>query len=82
MNYEILPKTTLYLNWQRAQRAPDVQELFASGPHFSTRSFEIGRLDLNAEQTNHYELGLRLNGDQISIHANGYYKSIQDFTFT
>jgi iron complex outermembrane recepter protein len=81
LNYEIFPRTALYLNWQRAQRAPDVQELFASGPHFSTRSFEIGRLDLNAEQTNHYELGLRLTGDQVSIHANGYYKSIQDFIY-
>ncbi len=81
LNYEILPQMTLYLNWQRAQRAPDVQELFASGPHFSTRSFEIGRLDLNAEQTNHYELGLRLTRDQVSIHANGYYKSIQDFIY-
>lgn len=81
LNYEFLPRTALYLNWQRAQRAPDVQELFASGPHFSTRSFEIGRLDLNAEQTNHYELGLRLTGDQVSIHANGYYKSIQNFIY-
>ena len=81
LNYEILPRTALYLNWQRAQRAPDVQELFASGPHFSTRSFEIGRLDLNAEQTNHYELGLRLIGDQVSIHANGYYKLVQDFIY-
>lgn len=81
LNYEVLPKTALYLNWQRAQRAPDVQELFASGPHFATRSFEIGRLDLNAEQTNHYELGLRYSGDQVSLHTNGYYKSIQDFIY-
>ncbi len=81
LNYEILPKTTLYLNWQRAQRAPDVQELFASGPHFSTRSFEIGRLNLDAEQTNHYELGLRYTGKQVSFQANGYYKSVQDFIY-
>lgn len=81
LNYEILPRTALYLNWQRAQRAPDVQELFASGPHFSTRSFEIGRLDLNAEQTNHYELGLRLTGDHVSMHANGYYKLVKDFIY-
>lgn len=81
LSYEILPKTSLYLNWQRAQRAPDVQELFASGPHFSTRSFEIGRLNLDAEQTNHYELGLRYTGKQVSFQANGYYKSVQDFIY-
>ncbi|MCC6923812.1 MAG: TonB-dependent receptor, partial [Nitrosomonas sp.] len=78
LNYEILPQTALYLSWQRAQRAPDVQELFASGPHFATRSFEVGRLNLDEEQTNHYELGLRFAGNPVSFHANGYYKSIQD----
>ncbi|MFZ2523622.1 MAG: TonB-dependent receptor, partial [Minisyncoccia bacterium] len=81
LNYEILPQTSLYLNWQHAQRAPDVQELFASGPHFATRSFELGRLNLNAEQTNHYELGLRFAGKHASFLANGYYKSIQDFIY-
>lgn len=81
LNYEILPQTALYLSWQRAQRAPDVQELFASGPHFATRSFEVGRLNLDEEQTNHYELGLRFAGNPVSFHANGYYKSIQDFIY-
>ena len=81
LNYEIMPQTSLYLNWQRAQRAPDVQELFASGPHFATRSYEIGRLNLSAEQTNHYELGLRFTGKHVSFHTNGYYKSIQDFIY-
>lgn len=81
LNYEIFPKTSLYLSWQRAQRAPDVQELFASGPHFATRSFEVGRINLSQEQTNHYELGLRFSGNQVAFHANGYYKSIQDFIY-
>lgn len=81
LNYEILPQTSAYLNWQLAQRAPDVQELFASGPHFATRSYEIGRINLNAEQTSHSELGLRFASDHISFHANGYYKSIQDFIY-
>jgi iron complex outermembrane recepter protein len=81
LNYEILPRTSLYLSLQRAQRAPDVQELFASGPNFATRSYQIGRLNLGDEQTNHYELGLRFAGNQVSIHANGYYKSIKDFIY-
>lgn len=81
LNYEILPQTSLYLSWQRAQRAPDVQELFASGPNFATRSFQLGRLNLGAELTNHYELGVRFAGKHASFHANGYYKSIQDFIY-
>lgn len=81
LNYEILPQTSLYASWQRAQRAPDIQELFASGPHFATRDFQLGRLNLGAEQTNHYELGVRYMGTHTSMHVNGYYKSIRDFIF-
>ncbi len=81
LNYEILPLTSFFLNWQRAQRSPDVQELFASGPNFATRSYQLGRMDLNTEQTDHYELGLRYAGNVISFNANGYYKSVEDFIY-
>lgn len=81
LNYEFVPRTSLYVNWQLAQRAPDVQELFASGPNFATRSYQIGRLNLDAEQTNHFELGFNHMGRHVSFQANGYYKSIQDFIY-
>jgi len=55
------------------------------GLQWQNRNFaatgEIGRLNLNAEQTNHYELGLRFAGNQVAFHANGYYKSVQDFIY-
>ncbi len=81
IKYAFLPNTSFYLNWQRTQRAPDIQELFASGPHFATRSFEIGRLDLDAEQTSHFELGLQFAAEQFSFNLNGYFKRIKDFIY-
>lgn len=81
LNYEAHPSTAVYLSWQRAQRAPDVQELLSSGPHLATRSFELGRMDLTKEQANHFELGLRIEYDLISLHANGYYKQVKNFIY-
>lgn len=40
-------------------RAPNVQELFADGPHPGTRSFEIGDAMLDAERSLGLELSLR-----------------------
>lgn len=81
LNYEAFSGGTLYLNWQRAQRAPDVQELLSSGPRFATRSYELGRLDLNREQTDHYELGLRVTKPWFSLRANGYYKYVDNYIY-
>ncbi len=81
LNYEIFPRTALYLSWQQAQRAPDVQELLSSGPHLATRSFELGRTDLKTEQSNHHELGLRFTHELASLHVNGYYNRVKNFIY-
>jgi iron complex outermembrane receptor protein len=81
LKYQILPQTSLYLNWQLAQRAPDIQELLASGPHFATRTYEIGRIDLDPEQTNHFEVGIQFTDESITFQTNAYYKIIEDFIY-
>ncbi len=52
---------TLGLAFSYAQRAPDVQELFADGVHFATRSYERGDTGLVKESA--YNLELSFNGD-------------------
>jgi iron complex outermembrane recepter protein len=81
LNYEAFTGGTIHLNWQRAQRAPDVQELLTSGPHFTTRSFELGRIDLNREQADHFEFSFHLARKGFSLLANGYYKRIDNFIY-
>ncbi|SDY02629.1 iron complex outermembrane recepter protein [Nitrosomonas halophila] len=81
LNYEAFAGGIIHLNWQRAQRAPDIQELLTSGPHFATRSFELGRMDLKREQADHFELGLNLAHNGFSLLANGYYKRIDNFIY-
>jgi len=81
LNYEPFSGGMLYLSWQRAQRAPDVQELLSSGPRFATRNYEIGRTNLKREQTDHFELGLNLSQKHFSFRANGYFKRIDNFIY-
>lgn len=39
----------------RAQRAPDMHELFSNGAHFATQSYESGDKDLGLETTYNLE---------------------------
>ena len=45
------------LAFTRAQRAPDIQELFSNGVHFATQSYELGDKDLKLETSYNLELG-------------------------
>lgn len=57
--WDFAPDWQLTVNLDRAQRAPEIEELFANGVHVATGSFEIGDPDLDVETANHAELGLR-----------------------
>ncbi len=81
LNYEAFKGGSVYLAWQHAQRAPDIQELLASGPHLATRSFEFGRPDLNSERADHHEIGLRFDDELTSLQLNTYHKQVKDFIY-
>ncbi|GAB4266576.1 MAG: TonB-dependent receptor [Methylomicrobium sp.] len=81
LTFEAFEGGSFYFAWQQAQRAPEVQELLATGPHLSTRGFEIGRLDLSNEQSNHHELGFRFDDDLSSLQLNAYYKDVKNFIY-
>ncbi len=69
----------VYFSWQRGQRAPEVQELLSAGPHLATRTFEIGRLDLNNETSWHHELGLRFDNALWSLDASAFWKPVDNY---
>ena len=51
----------LGVSFSYAQRTPDIQELFANGVHFATRSYSQGQRDLKLESA--YNLELNFTGD-------------------
>lgn len=47
------------LSWTRAERAPNIVELYANGPHHGTATFETGNAAFAKERSSNLELALR-----------------------
>ncbi|MCW5625387.1 MAG: TonB-dependent receptor [Burkholderiales bacterium] len=63
-------RNALTLTWSRAQRAPEVQELYALGPHLATRSFDIGNQRLRKESMEGPDVSLRLGHGRVDASIN------------
>lgn len=65
----------------RAKRSPDIQELLSLGPHLSTRSFEIGNVQLKNETVNMADLAFDWKSSHINARINGYYNRTDHFIY-
>lgn len=72
---------TATLTFNHGERPPDIQELFAFGPHLSTRSFEIGNVQLKNETVNMADLSFEWKTERLSARINGYYNRTDDFIY-
>jgi iron complex outermembrane receptor protein len=68
-------------NLDRAQRAPQAEELFSDGPHEATASFEIGDPNLGEETANQLELGLHWHRDDVQARLSAYWNRFNDFIY-
>ncbi|MGR9108267.1 MAG: TonB-dependent receptor, partial [Gammaproteobacteria bacterium] len=71
----------LSLNLSRAQRAPQVQELYANGRHVATQTFEIGDPGLKVETSNNIDLRIAKTEGRWQWNLNGFYNFYEDFIF-
>ena len=81
LTYRPFEGGSVYLAWQNAERAPDIQEMYSLGPHPANRSFDIGRLNLAVERASNRELGIRYDHALISLQGNVYQKDVKDFIY-
>ena len=65
----------------RAQRAPQVQELYSDGFHAATRSYEIGDPRLSEETTYNLELSYRLNTEPVRANLNVFQNWAADYIY-
>ena len=74
---------TLRLNaaLARAQRAPDIQELLALGPHMATRTFDIGDAQLKHEHFDNIDLGIEWQLPWAIVELHGFYNQANDFIY-
>lgn len=77
----LTPTLTARVDWSRAARAPDVQELLSLGPHLSTRSFDIGNVELEVEQARTLDVGLLWDARYARLRLNAFKRKIDDFIY-
>jgi iron complex outermembrane receptor protein len=79
--WRFAPEWQASLNWQRSERAPTQEELFANGPHVATQAFEIGNPRLGKETSNNIDLGVHKHAGPLHFRADLFYNDIDDFVF-
>lgn len=79
--YRLPEGTVLSLNGQYVERAPDAAELFSSGIHEATGTFEIGNPDLEKEKAASIEFGVRKAGGRFRYDATAYYTHYNGFIY-
>ncbi|OHX34028.1 hypothetical protein BJL95_05910 [Methylomonas sp. LWB] len=79
--WDLSDDAALVLALSRAKRAPDIQELFAIGPHLSTRNFEVGNVRLGNETVNLADLGLDWHSERLAAKLNGYYNWTENYIY-
>lgn len=79
--WQFTPDWQATFNWQRSERSPNQEELFAFGPHVATQTFEVGDTNLSEETSNNFDLGIHKYLGNFHLSANVFYNQIDDFIF-
>jgi iron complex outermembrane receptor protein len=64
-----------------AQRAPATEELYSSGPHESTATFDIGDPALRKETSRNIELTLQKTDGMVRWKTNLFHNKVKNFVF-
>ena len=81
LNWDYLKGYELGLSVTHAQRAPSLEELYASGPHLATTTFEYGDTELGKEKSTNIDFYWRKTTGRLTLTANLFYNRIDDFIF-
>lgn len=69
----------LAINLSTANRAPNPSELFSEGLHHALATIEIGRLDLNKEQSYKLNTTFHVQKGKLDVEVNPYFNLVTDF---
>nr|WP_243699953.1 TonB-dependent receptor [Lysobacter sp. N42] len=81
LRWDLTPDLHVSFGLDRAQRSPTAEELYSSGLHVATRSFEIGSPTLDVETANRAEIGLHWHAGPLKIGASVYAVQFDDFIY-
>jgi iron complex outermembrane receptor protein len=80
-SYQLPDNNYVKLNLSKSYRAPAINELTSNGLNIGSNAFQLGNLNLKAEQGYQVDLVCGYNGDNVSFEADGFYNHISNFIF-
>lgn len=81
LSYEANDAITLKLNVARGFRSPSIPELASNGAHEGSNRYEYGQQQLKSETSLQLDGGIDINTEHISLSANLFYNSINNFIY-
>lgn len=81
LNWQPWQPLRLNLRYSRSERAPEVNEIFASNPHFAILTNEHGDPRLQTEQANTWEISGEFNWYNHYLRASYYQTRFKDYLY-
>ncbi len=81
LNWQPAQFITLNTRYSHSERAPEVNELFASNFHFATLTDEQGDPSLKKEKANTWEIGTELSWKNTTFGVNYFNTDYQDYIY-
>lgn len=81
LNWDMDDNNTLSVMYSHNERHPSPMELYYTGEHLATNSFEYGNKDLDLERSNNFEIGWRHRSDNWSANISLYRNNFQNHIY-
>ena len=79
--FDMTDELSLRLSATKAQRTPAVQELLSLGPHFATRTYELGNYFLENEESFNLDIGITYRTPVFDFSLNAFRNKISDYIY-
>lgn len=80
-SYQLPHNQYVKVNIARSFRAPAINELTSNGLNIGSNAFQLGNINLKAEQGYQIDLAYGYNGKDVSFELEGFYNHIGNFIF-
>ena len=81
LRWDLSDALHLNIGLDRAQRAPAAEELYSSGLHVATGSYEFGDDRLDVETANRAEIGMHWHNDRMRVGVALYHADFSDYIY-
>jgi iron complex outermembrane recepter protein len=79
--YQFPDNNYLKLNFSKSYRAPAINELSSNELNIGSNAYDLGNINLKAEQGYQVDFAYGNNGKDVSFEADGFYNYINNFIF-